>query len=430
MNCEWVSLDVAAETRVSVHGLATLDDHVLAAVLTWAPETPDRREARILHAPARDLTAWRELFRTSLPSDWVEIGGQRRRLTIDQGFFGFVRWPQPEASPLFVALVSVQGSALLEVTPALDVRVHPNRSPEAGMPPLGRLFPAEDHLLALSAGSRSADDAARTAGGRVRPYQSTDPASGAWSPLWPADGGGTPSLSGLACAGGRLYAATADPKGGFSLWQAALPVGGAPEWSLIVDQGAFRYTLNATVSAITPHTDGSVYLATVAAGASGLGNHGPEILRIAPDSRWEIVVGEPRFTPEGFKRPLSRLGPGFGDRRAGAITRLLSTSDGLLAVHQLLTPEDVRRRFGRYCGGTAFWSSHNGVDWCEADVDAVPDLGEVQASAITPQGLLLGGSGVAIPGGTGAHTTGQSNGAGFAPGALILLSEVTGPRSC
>jgi len=36
-----------------------------------------------------------------------------------------------------------------------------------------------------------------------------------------------------------------------------------------------------------------------------------ELIRINPDDTWDLVVGEPRETPEGWKYPLSGMGPGF-----------------------------------------------------------------------------------------------------------------------
>jgi hypothetical protein len=36
-----------------------------------------------------------------------------------------------------------------------------------------------------------------------------------------------------------------------------------------------------------------------------------EILRIDPDDHWDLLVGEPRQTPDGYKYPLSGLGDGF-----------------------------------------------------------------------------------------------------------------------
>jgi hypothetical protein len=36
-----------------------------------------------------------------------------------------------------------------------------------------------------------------------------------------------------------------------------------------------------------------------------------ELIRIAPDDRWEVVAGAPRNTPQGFKEPISGMSAGF-----------------------------------------------------------------------------------------------------------------------
>jgi hypothetical protein len=43
------------------------------------------------------------------------------------------------------------------------------------------------------------------------------------------------------------------------------------------------------------------------------GVSGPaDLIRVHPDDSWDLIVGEPRYTPDGLKAPLSRYSAGFG----------------------------------------------------------------------------------------------------------------------
>ncbi len=46
-------------------------------------------------------------------------------------------------------------------------------------------------------------------------------------------------------------------------------------------------------------------------------NRPTELIRINPDDSWELVVGEPRMTPSGLKKPISGFGNGFGSGFVG-----------------------------------------------------------------------------------------------------------------
>ena len=54
-----------------------------------------------------------------------------------------------------------------------------------------------------------------------------------------------------------------------------------------------------------------------------------ELIRINSDDTWDLVVGGPRWTPTGFKRPISGLLTGFGNLFNGHFWRMATHSDTL-----------------------------------------------------------------------------------------------------
>ena len=60
-------------------------------------------------------------------------------------------------------------------------------------------------------------------------------------------------------------------------------------------------------------------------------NRPTELIAIHEDDTWDLVVGEPRMTPDGLKFPLSGLGNGFGNWANGHFWRMAS-HDGQLYV--------------------------------------------------------------------------------------------------
>ncbi|MCB0230172.1 MAG: hypothetical protein KDH90_13790 [Anaerolineae bacterium] len=54
-----------------------------------------------------------------------------------------------------------------------------------------------------------------------------------------------------------------------------------------------------------------------------------ELIRINPDDTWDIVVGDPRETPTGWKYPLSGFSAGFGNDFNGHMWRLETYEDNL-----------------------------------------------------------------------------------------------------
>lgn len=123
---------------------------------------------------------------------------------------------------------------------------------------------------------------------------------------------------------------------------------------------------------------------------------GAEMFRVHPDDTWDLVSGIPRNTPDGFKAPISGLGPGLGwilnahmwrmevfDNRLYVGTFDLSTTfRNIPFVSQLVTPEL----------GFDLWWTQDGTHWFQIDQNGFGDKFNfgVRSLKKTDWGLFLG----------------------------------------
>jgi hypothetical protein len=195
----------------------------------------------------------------------------------------------------------------------------------------------------------------------------------------------------LATFGGRLYAGTGDRESGYGVWRADRD---RPwRWQPVVVGGAGRGSAITSVVSMAPH-GGRLYV-----GASGWLNSvfpASELIRVAPDGRWEVVVGNPRLGADGVLRsPLSGLPDGFGNpfnhhfwrmqTFRGAL--LLGTNDWSWSLRGVVVPDQLRSEFGFDLYGTC-----DGSHWWAATRDGFgrdDDFG-VRTMAATPAGLFIG----------------------------------------
>jgi hypothetical protein len=124
----------------------------------------------------------------------------------------------------------------------------------------------------------------------------------------------------------QLYAGIADPTNGYGVVRTDAQ-GPAPyQFTTVVSNGAGRgKTISSVVSM---HVfDNRLYV-----GASGWYNTifpPSELIRIAPDDTWQVVVGNPRNTTEGYQFPISGLPDGFGNLFNAHFWRMEDLNQGL-----------------------------------------------------------------------------------------------------
>lgn len=161
------------------------------------------------------------------------------------------------------------------------------------------------------------------------------------------------------------------------------------EFTPIVTDGAFkqpRTVRSQEVLSMYPFR-GKLYVGT---------NRPTELIRIDPDDTWELVVGEPRDTPQGPKRPISGQPTGFGNPFNGHFWRM-EEHEGQLYVGtwdwsvQLRTvpamDEALRDEYG-----LDLFASPDGKFWYPITRDGFGDGFNYGARSLvsTPFGLMVG----------------------------------------
>jgi ubiquinone/menaquinone biosynthesis C-methylase UbiE len=243
----------------------------------------------------------------------------------------------------------------------------------------GRLFAAP------AAGRKRAEP--NTSGFMVI-FVTSDPARGDWKLACEPHFGDPKNLTAfdLAEFNGYLYAGTANLEEGFQIWKTDGEGEPPYKWTRVLTRGAYRGNLNQGAARMVPFGE-HLYVGTaIQEGGwdvnNNIGPAAPEIIRINPDDSWDLIVGEPRSTPDGLKLPLSGLGPGFGNLFSGYLWSLRGHRGWLYAgdsdwsfflkfasteriperVKSVLTEANIERTI-RGLGGCALWRSRNGYEW-------------------------------------------------------------------
>ncbi|GGH57368.1 hypothetical protein GVY41_13515 [Frigidibacter albus] len=255
-------------------------------------------------------------------------------------------------------------------------------------------------LFALPSGTITAEGLDRERAPQAIVLVSDDPAGGVWTEAC-LPGFGDPANRGvvsLCAAQGHLYAGTSSPARGFQLWRTKAE-GAAPYvWERVLTDGAFRYTHNLSTAAMAEF-GGDLFIGTRIPGFgydadSDVGPAACEMIRQRPDGRWDLIFGEPRFTPDGLKVPLSAMGPGLGDPYNSAIWSMAVQDGALYIGTQSWEPNDIAMNGGGapLRGGFQLWASTDGEAWVPVLVDgngSVTSTG-VRALLASPVGLFLG----------------------------------------
>jgi len=231
-------------------------------------------------------------------------------------------------------------------------------------------------------------------------YVTDDPLNGVWQPAM-EPGFGDPAnrtITSLASFANQVYAATGNPERGFQLWKTNARGKPPYRWQPVLRDGAGRYNLNALAPALTVF-QGALYIAT---GLPGLGydsanNVGPaaaELLRVYSDDRWELVVGEPRFSPTGLKVPFAVRGPGFDDFYNSVFWCMVAHDDCLYVGTFHWEPFECVLMGQPLQGGFQLWASEDGDQW---QAVAAAGFGDpfhagVRTLLSTPIGLFMGSS--------------------------------------
>jgi 1-acyl-sn-glycerol-3-phosphate acyltransferase len=169
-------------------------------------------------------------------------------------------------------------------------------------------------------------------------FESTDPASGRWYPV-SEPGFGNPNNLVVFYAtsfNDHLYAGAMNIVTGYELWKTHAD--GLPpyRWTPVIRQGGFRFKLSQSVIWMCSFKDSLYISAGIQDGGydreNKVGPAASEIIRVYPDDTWDVVVGNPRFTPNGLKLPKSGRWAGFDTICNGYIWQMCSHDGWLYAA--------------------------------------------------------------------------------------------------
>jgi len=251
-------------------------------------------------------------------------------------------------------------------------------------------------------------------------FETDDPARGAMDPsVWrpvSAPGFGDPdnlSIFEMAVFQDYLYAGTGNLNG-FQIWKTDATGSPPYRWTPVVTDGGHRGPSN-NFAAISMYPFGEWLYVGSGRAPSELETLEPtpgELIRIAPDDTWEVVAGEPRDTPQGFKAPISGMSAGFGNPFAMYVWRMEEHHGWLYAgINDATTllRYTPRRRMGASVarwvdqyggveqavaaeGGFDLWRTQDGRHWtCVTRTGfGNPCNNGVRTLKSTPVGLFVG----------------------------------------
>lgn len=402
---------------VTRHNLALLRMHDPPPLRPWpvaAPADPydlDLRGRVLEHDPATGASRW------ALVAPMV-AGADRRPVPRDIGYRGIAVAPAPgeTGDSLYLSTWSPArtGRPPLLLRSRDGNRFEPvaDLGADPGISTFRALVAGGDRLFTAPTGrSRgranvAAEAAVLAARPGVEPWRRISP---------PGFGDRTnATVFELATFLGQLWAGTLNPVHGLELWRRPLD-DGAGSWTRVLVDGAYRGNHNEVALSLCPFR-GALYVGTgVQQGGldrvHGVGPAAAEILRVLPDDSFDLIVGEARRTPVGFKAPLSGFGPGFDDLFNGYLWRMAVHEGWLYAATYnwaaLLpflaldrAPAALRRvvkRIGPAAiaganGGFELWRTPDGVHWDPVTRDGFGTGCNYGARSLvsTPYGLFVG----------------------------------------
>lgn len=404
--------------------------HILSMLKLFPPLDPSTMDPWPVEVPpaVEDLDLRSQIWRLSIPTgQWrkmhtsPEIKGKNgKKVPRDLGYRGITvfRGRSDEAPTLYVSALStvVRGAGARILRSQDGEKFTPIGEPGLGNPNVCTFRSMETfdgHLYVVPVGEGMSWNTAKN----PVILRSDDPVMGKWE-LACKPGFGDPANTGvfeMAIFNDHLYAGTFNHTQGYQVWKTPATGAGPCRWVKVVEQGASRGPLNQMAMSMCV-LDDALYV------GSGIQNGGydrnnmvgpaaAELIRLYPDDTWDLVVGTARDTPQGFKSPLSGLGPGFGNFFNGYLWRMAVHHGWLYAGTfdwSVFLPYGQKRRmflwiqrmirdYGvdqivKYEGGFDLWRSRDGVQWepvSRTGFDNPYNYG-VRTMVSTPLGLFVG----------------------------------------
>ncbi len=401
------------------HSMTAFMGYVYVGTSSPSTKSPENR-ARILRfdlAKEDWATVWESpVFkmddRIKARSTWLSTGGGggRRRQEAESEKMGrdfglrsmaVFQGTSDKTPCLYVGTMSIWGGMILRSEDGLNFE--PVASPGLGddtVMSFRALTVLGDQIFVTPVGTITEDRIDRNLAPRALIYVTKDPASGNWSEANVPEFGDAANkgVFSMAAAHGFVYAGTGSPTRGFQLWRTDAK-GKAPfSWERVLVDGAFRFNHSLSTGAMAEF-NGDLY---VGSGIPGFGvdidnDVGPsaaELLRVRADKSWDLIMGEPRFSPEGLKVPFSAMGPGFDNPYNSVIWAMAVHKGTLYAGTHNWEPNAWAMERGSTAikGGYELWASEDGDSWTKVmDQGGGNSMGcGVRTLLSTENGLFVG----------------------------------------
>ena len=263
----------------------------------------------------------------------VITGRSQRKVARDIGYRGMTVY-QGRSDPLpslyVCGISSVSRGTGARLLRSLDGRTFTAVSePGLGNPQvssLRALVPFDGYLFVAPAGEGKTWNTT----GKATILRSNDPVRGRWE-MACSPGFGDQTNTGifeLQVFNGYLYAGTFNNSSGYQIWKTPATGTKPCSWKRVIVRGAFRGSKNEMAMSMCVFNN-ALYV------GSGIQNGGydrthrvgpaaSELIRIYPDDTWDLVVGGPRRTPQGYKSPVSHTLPGFNNFFNGYFWRMVN----------------------------------------------------------------------------------------------------------
>ncbi len=384
----------------------------------WPVECPESPFDLDMHAEIWRYTpaenSWEKVFKAP-----TIIGSHGKPIPRELGFRGMVVYqPTPTSEPeLFVSTWSPARGPGPNILRSTDGRnFEPTCEPGLGGLPvttIRTMVPFKGRMFTTPAGSRGGNP---NVSAHSVVYESSDPGSGEWEPVSDFGFGdaGNKTIFEMAGFGDHLYVGTFNLEG-FQIWRSTVEGPKPYVWEKVVEKGAYRGPLNQCVLSLYPFK-GHLY---VGGGIQGggvdtqnrIGPAPPEMIRIAPDGHWDLLVGESRDTPIGRKEALSGWLPGFDNFFNGYFWRMCAHEGWLYMgtfewssvlgyanrrrwppaftnIVNKLTPEFL---LDHSCGFDLY-RSYDGVNWVPVTTNGMgnPYNMGLRTLVSTPHGMFIG----------------------------------------
>jgi len=196
---------------------------------------------------------------------------------------------------------------------------------------------------------------------------------------------------------GYLYLGLRSASQGYSVVKTEATGPPPYEYTTVVEQGGYLDVWTNSEVLSMEVFDDRLYVGGNGVLVGPLGLAGPaELIRINPDDTWDVVVGYPRRTPEGWKYPLSGVSAGFGNFLNQHMWQM-EVYNGNLYVGTFDSSTTFKDNSNiapivRPLMGFDLYRSTNGVDFTPITTNGFGDMFSFGARtmAATPYGLFLG----------------------------------------